>query len=197
MKFLTGIVVLFIIFACAKDQDPELCAKDQNPELHESITGLRSGQVLPQFFANSFTIFDTAGVQTILNKDSLSNTQFAKIANTIENRANPVTGIYFKAAQFRITFNWKNGSKAYSGIYSVKDTVKTLFTILPKGSSIGNAKSIKIILTNRSFEYYDYRFMKVKKKYLYKIYSDNIYSEQTLDCWHHPNSNVFFMDHRI
>jgi len=196
-KLFTGIIGILIILACAKDEATEAITQDDQP-LHESITGTRSGDPLPQLFLGSLTIYDyNRQTQTIINRDSVESIELAKINKSTVNISNPVNAQIYKASQFRVLFKWKNGSNDYSGIYFVKDTTKTLFTVKPQGSNIGSVKAIEIKQTNTARFYYDYRYFKTKRMFLYQIKSDSVTSEMSLQSWHHPNSNVYLMDHKL
>ena len=198
IKLITGIVGLLIILACAKDEISEVITPDD--ENHISITGegLRDGEVLPILFMGSLTIWDAnTKTQTVLNRDSIKLLEFAKIREKLSFwTAVPQTGQMFKAAQFRVIIHWKNGKTDFSGLYAVKDTSKTLFSITNfSGSNIGY-RHLTYVNQGRDQSYYDYRYLRFKKQQLYNITSDDTFVQTYLSAWHHPASNVFFLDHK-
>lgn len=200
IKLITGIVGLLIIFACAKDAETTE-AIEFNDENHISITGsgARDGSVLPILFMGSLTMWDAnTNTQVIFNRDSVSQIEFAKIREKQPAMVGvPHTGQMFKTAQFRVIIHWKSGHTNYSGLYYVKDTTVNVFRVTSlRGQSIMGSH-IEIKQTNTFRNYYDYRFNRNKRTYLYQIKTDTSTTEQNLQAWHHPNSSIFFLDHKL
>jgi len=190
MKLITGIFGLLLILTLSKCTKDEPIATDQ--PLHESITGLRTGDPLSQFFSGSLTIFNPDGSQVILNPDSINQIEYAKIKNSTATVSNPVTAQYFKASQFRILISWKDGSNDLSGTYYRKDTTAVRFTIVPKSGNKLNSKYLTFTRTEKFIPYYDYRYFRNKKQFMYRINQDSVY----LQSWHHPSSNIYLLDHK-
>lgn len=192
IKLLTGITGLLLILACTKDEPLEV---------HQSISGsgARDGEVLPILFMGSLTTWDAnTKTQVIFNRDSIKQIEFAKIRERQPVMVGvPHTGQMFRASQFRVIVHWKSGNSDYSGLYHMKDTTANLFSIVSlKGQSIG-AKAIEMKQGDSFRNYYDYRFNRTKRTYLYQIKTDTSYTEQNLQAWHHQSSSVFFLDHKI
>ena len=196
-KFIVAIICLVIALGCMKDEIAEVITTDD--ENHLSITGSGArDEVLPQLFMGSLTIWDAnTKTQVIFNRDSLSQIEFAKIREKKPVMVGiPHTGQMFRASQYRVIVHWKSGNSDYSGLYHMKDTTANLFTIVSlRGQSIG-ARAIEMKQTESFRNYYDYRFNRNKRTYLYQIKTDTSTTEQNLQAWHHPASSIFFLDHK-
>ena len=196
-KFIVAIICLVIALGCMKDEIAEVITTDD--ENHLSITGSGArDEVLPQLFMGSLTIWDAnTKTQVIFNRDSLSQIEFAKIREKKPVMVGiPHTGQMFRASQYRVIVHWKSGNSDYSGLYHMKDTTANLFTIVSlRGQSIG-ARAIEMKRTEAFRNYYDYRYNRTKRTYLYSIKTDTSTTEQNLQAWHHPASSIFFLDHK-
>jgi hypothetical protein len=198
-KFIIAIICLVIALGCMKDEIAEVITIDD--ENHMSITGSggRDGEVLPILFMGSLTTWDAnTKTQVIFNRDSLTQIEFAKIREKKPERIGiPHTGQMFTATQWRVIIHWKSGRTFYSGLYAMKDTIVNRFTLTSfKGQSIG-ARAIEMKQTESFRDYYDYRYNRNKRTYLYQIKTDTSYTEQNLQAWHHLASSVFFLDHKL
>jgi len=189
-KLVSGLLGLLIIFACVKEE----IAEEMN-----QVTETRSGNVLPMMFLGSLTIWDAnTKTQVIFNKDSIGKIEVAKVRNKqTAVMGVPHTGAMFKTAQYRVVMHWKNGKNDFSGTYAMKDTSASYYQLTSlKGQSIVG-RFISIKQTDAFLPYYDYRFNRNKKSYLYEIKTDTSLGEQSIQAWHHQASSVFFMDHKI
>ena len=198
-KFIIAIICLVIALGCMKDEIAEVITTDDQNHISITGSGVRDGEVLPILFIGSLTTWDAnTKTQVIFNRDSLSQIEFAKIREKKPIMIGvPHTGQMFKASQYRVIVHWKSGKTFYSGLYSMKDTTVNRFTLTSlKGQSIG-ASYIEFKQTESFRNYYDYRYNRNKRTYLYQIKTDTSTTEQNLHAWHHPASSVFFLDHKI
>ena len=198
-KFIIAIICLVIAVGCMKDEIAEVITTDDQNHISITGSGVRDGEVLPILFMGSLTIWDaTNKTQVIFNRDSLSQIEFAKIREKAPAMIGiPHTGQMFKASQWRVIMHWKSGNSNYSGLYHMKDTTANLFSIVSlRGQSIG-ARAIEMKRTEAFRNYYDYRYNRTKRTYLYSIKTDTSTTEQNLQAWHHPASSIFFLDHKL
>ena len=198
-KFIIAIICLVIALGCMKDEIAEVITTDDQNHISITGSGARDGEVLPILFMGSLTIWDaTNKTQIIFNRDSLSQVEFAKIREKSHAMMGvPHTGQMFKATQWRVIIHWKSGKTFYSGLYAMKDTTINRFTLTSfRGQSIG-ASYIEMKQTESFRNYYDYRFNRNKRTYLYQIKTDTSTTEINLQAWHHPSSSVFFLDHKL
>lgn len=197
-KFIIAIICLVIALGCMKDEIAEVITTDDQNHISITGSGARDGEVLPILFMGSLTTWDaTNKTQVIFNRDSLSQIEFAKIREKSPAMMGvPHTGQMFKATQWRVIIHWKSGKTLYSGLYAMKDTTANRFTLTSfRGQSIG-ASYIEFKQTESFRNYYDYRYHRNKRTYLYSIKTDTSTTEMNLQAWHHPNSSVFFLDHK-
>lgn len=186
IKILIGVAGIALATACEKDTI-----------VHESInepTEIRSNVKLADFYRTSWTIYDyNQDVQIIINSDSLHSASFVRANTARAGKTHPVTGQQYSAGVFRIIFHFKNKSDL-SGVYYVKDTTANIFTLVP--SPNGLSSDLSFISYKRLSEYenyFDHRTQKGKRRYLYSIDGR---PPEYLQSWHHPNSSVFFLDHK-
>ncbi len=189
IKLITGIIGLIIVLSCAKDE----------PIVHESIvqeTELRSGALLPDFYKSSLTIYDYENQkQIIINRDSLDSISIVRVNQTRATKTELITGQRYTAGVFRVLFHFKTTNNDLSGVYYVKDTARVniyTHTDFSGGNSLGKLKYKEYIRTDTTQSYFDHRYQKTKKKYLYRVDGEPEY----IECWHHANSNVFLLNHR-
>jgi len=197
-KFIIAIICLVIALGCMKDEIADVITTDDQNHLSITGTGARDGEVLPILFMGSLTTWDAnTKTQVIFNRDSIKQIEFAKIREKKPVMVGiPHTGQMFKASQYRVIVHWKYGNSDYSGLYHMKDTTANLFSIVSlRGQSIG-ARSIEMKQGETFRNYYDYRFNRTKRTYLYQIKTDTSTTEQNLQAWHHPASSIFFLDHK-
>jgi hypothetical protein len=174
-KLITGIIGLLIIFACTKD---EIIPPDDQNHISITGTGARDGRVLPQLYMGSLTIWDAnTKTQVILDRSSLSLFEFAKIRDKKPERMGiPHTGEMYTATQWRVIIHWKSGKTFYSGLYSMKDTSVNRFTLTSfRGQSIG-ASYLEFKQTESYRNYYDYRYHRNKRTYLYQYQNGYIHN---------------------
>ena len=189
IKLITGIIGLIIALSCTRDE----------PAVHESIaqeTELRSGALLPDFFKSSLTIYDYENQkQIIINRDSLDSISIVRVNQTRSTKTELISGQRYTAGVFRVLFHFKTTNNDLSGVYYVKDTARINIytqTDFSGGSSLGKLKYKEYIRTDTTQSYFDHRYQKTKKKYLYRVDGEPEY----IECWHHVNSNVFLLNHR-
>jgi hypothetical protein len=131
-------------------------------------------------------------VQIIINADSLHSASVIRANTARVGKTHPVTGEQYTAGIFRIMFHFKN-STDLSGVYYVFDTVNVYTQTNFQNTYQGSGKYREYIRTDSLETYYDFRFMKYKKRYFYKIDGK---PPEPLECWHSEKSNVFFLNHR-
>lgn len=197
-KIIIAIICLVIALGCMKDEITEVITTDDQNHLSITGSGARDGEVLPQLYMGSLTIWDAnTKTQVIFNRDSIKQIEFAKIREKKPaSMGVPHTGQMFTATQWRVIIHWKSGRTLYSGLYSMKDTSVNRFTLTSfMGQSIG-ASYLEFKQTESYRNYYDYRYNRNKRTYLYQIKTDTSTTEQNLQAWHHQASSIFFLDHK-
>lgn len=191
IKLIAGIIGIMIAMSCAKD------TPDSLPD--ESIseqTELRSGDLLPDFFRSSLTIYDYENQkQIIINRDSLDSISFVRVNQAKAGKTELINNVRYTAGVFRLLFHFKKSDSDLSGVYYVKDTTRVNIykqTDFSGATSLGKVKYRTYVRTDTTQSYYDHRYQKTKKKYLYRVDGEPEY----IECWSHQNSNVFFLNHR-
>lgn len=189
IKLITGIIGLFIVLSCTKDE----------PVVHESIaqeTELRSGALLPDFYKTSLTIYDYENQkQIIINRDSLDSISIVRVNKETPLRPDRIKDQKYTAGVFRVLFHFKTTNNDLSGVYYVKDTARVnIYTHsnFSGANSLGKVKYKEYIRTDTTQSYFDHRYQKTKKRYLYYVNGEPEY----IESWHHANSNVFLLNHR-
>ena len=190
-KLIIGILGILIAVSCIKD------VPDSLPD--ESIsqsTELRSGDLLPDFFRSSLTIYDYENQkQTIINRDSLDSISFVRVNQARAGKTELINNVKYTAGVFRVLFHFKTSDSDLSGVYYVKDTARVNIytqTDFSGSTSLGKYKYRTYIRSDSTQSYFDHRYQKTKKKYLYRVDGEPAY----IECWHHANSNVFILNHR-
>ena len=185
-----ALLIALISFACVKDEIVSLVDTSINQE-----TELRTGEVLPDFFKGSMTIWDSENKKQIsINVDSLSSVDFVRANTSKATKTGLIDGLRYTAGVWRVVFHWRDSTTDLSGVYYVQDTAKVNIYSINKftNTTIGNVKYREYIRTDSTQTYYHHYFNRNKKKYLYLVDGEPTW----LECWHHPISNVFFLNHR-
>lgn len=193
IKLIIGIIGILIAASCAKE------TPDHLPDVGNTIapqTELRSGDMLQDFFKGSLTIYDYENQkQVIINRDSLDSISFVRVNQTKASKTELINNVKYTAGIFRVLFHFKTSDSDLSGVYYVKDTSKVnIYTQkdFTSATSLGKFKYKTYIRTDTTQSYFDHRYQKTKKKYLYRVDGEPEY----IECWSHQNSNVFFLNHR-
>ena len=187
-KFITGLLGIIIALSCVKD---EICLPDASIV---QPTEIRSGESLPDFFSTSLTIYDyDSQRQIIINRDSLDSISYARVNTEIVGKTDLITQHKYTAGIFRVLFHFKSGVSDLSGVYYVKNFTGNIATQIDfnGATSLGKVRH-KVYVRQSEFQlYYDHRYQKNKRKYLYIVDGER----EFLECWHHPNSSIFLLNH--
>ena len=191
IKLMIGIIGIIIAISCAKET-PDAYPDDSISQQTE----LRSGDLLPDFYKGTLTIYDYENKkQTIINRDSLDSISFVRVNPARVGQTELIKSINYTAGIFRVLFHFKTSDSDLSGVYYVKDTARVnIYTHKDfiSATSLGKVKYKTYVKTDTTQSYFDHRYQKTKKKYLYRVDGEPEY----IECWSHQNSNVFFLNHK-
>jgi hypothetical protein len=192
-KLIIGILGIMIAVSCIKDNPDHL------PDVGNTIaqqTELRRNDTLPDFFRSSLTIYDYENQkQIIINRDSLDSISFVRVNSTKAGKTELINNVRYTAGIFRVLFHFKTSESDLSGVYYVKDTARVnIYTHkdFSNCTSLGKYKYRTYIRTDTIQSYFDHRYQKTKKRYLYRVDGEPEY----IECWSHVNSNIFFLNHK-